>query len=379
MILINWNIYSLFYVIFSAINITILSITATIVHGKELYSKANRLFLTSLIFMINTFIWFPMGGIFWSVLIFGNRLILITTRIFQFSSFSSVLMLYWCSRVLRDGEYTWNSKINILLISVSLLVYTLATLTPDAVYIVNGPPNTDEIDTGEGIIFQIVFYPGTCILLFGSLIHFLQTYFYYKNDDPDLSQQALLLSVGISLGIVGLLTSFLSTLLVAHVIMAFLFLSLTAGILIMAFGFTKEPGFLKMRITNELRRLIVLLERGKTFNYTAQLAFLSDLVEKENSITMKTMLLVLEGIILTMRSELALARKKFEIARATAKKNNMVSILSDIKRHMQHLEVQEIANLISTNLSKSTRKQTEEDSLDKALEYLDQIIELRGN
>ncbi|MHA1883309.1 MAG: hypothetical protein ACTSUO_09730, partial [Candidatus Thorarchaeota archaeon] len=373
--LIDWNIYTIINTLFVTVNIIPLSIVAFKVYKRDPESRINRLFSLGVVFQIIGFMLFPLGGLLWTVEIIGIRLIFITQRLVLFFAFTSQLVICWCSRVLYDGEALWNRSRNIIFIGGFLLVIAFGLLSPNAIYIIEGPP---EIDTGEGIWLGMCLYSVLPTLLVFSFLTFWKTYVEFHNDDSIIGRQALMLATGSIFNILAVLSMLFSLLLLAHSLMSLVYIFTTIAMAIMSFGFTRDSSLLKLKITSELRRLGKVLLKGQLSEAEIQLMHIKHLVTSEASKALEIRMLILEAKVHIYQTKLDSARDILVKARSFAESSNHLEFTTEIEKHLEHVGVHERATAISDSVHMHRQQRTDSENLEDVMKYLDEIIAIRS-
>ncbi len=368
------NAHNATFIFVSALNTPILTFLAIRIYRLDSNSKVNQLFSLALIILVITFILFPLGGVLWYADILGVRAILVTTRLMQFSSFLSMVFLAWCARVLYLGENTWSHKENYLIVFLAAMVFIIAMLDPDSVYIISGPPDSQFIDTGEGVIYRGVYYLGTSVFIFSALGYFVRTYFEYRKDDPVLERQALLLVFGLLAALACFSVAFLSTLLVTYALTPIMLTSMTLGVILMSFSFSKEASLDRFKITSGLRRLKVLLKRGRTGIANAQIEFLKHIIDRHIHPAFYLHILILEAKIGMYHGILDSAQSSLEIALQFCEEQNHESFKCDLETEMNHLNVLKTAISLGRDFKSVEQTAFREPSLQDVVTYLDGVL-----
>lgn len=372
--LIDWNIYTIINTLFVSVNIIPLSIVAFKVYKRNPESRINKLFSLGVLFQVFGFLLFPLGGLLWSVEIIGIQLIFITQRLVFFFAYTSQLVICWCSRVLYDGEAFWNRSRNIIFVGGFLLVIVFGLLSPNAIYIIEGPP---EIDTGEGMWLSMCLYPALSILLVFSFLTFWKTYSEFHKDDSIIGRQALMLATGSIFNILAVLAMLFSLLLLAHSLMTLVYIFTTVAMAIMSFGFTRDSSFLKLKITSELRRLGKDLLKGKLTEADIQLLYVKDLVTEEVSNALGIRMLILEAKLCIYQVKLSSTKDLLLEAKSLAENSNHFELITEIDQHLVHLGIHEKATAISDSVHMHQQQRNDSENLDDVIKYLDEIITIR--
>jgi len=250
-------------------------------------------------------------------------------------------------------------------------------LTPDAIYVVTGPPETETMYTDEGVLFSLIAYPCTAILIIITLVTFWKAYSDFHREDPIIGRQALALALGYVFCFIALIMGFLSLTLHNVHLTLLVFAFMTVGVVVMSFGFDQDAGLLKLRIASELRRMIIALTKGRTAQAEVQLIYLKNLIAQERSDAAIVRMLVLEGIIRIYQSKLVPAKESLEKARGLADSGNFTNLRKEVDTHLEHLKVHETAAMISESVQAPMSLGNGIDDLDRALAYLDEMIFIR--
>jgi hypothetical protein len=372
-----WNFYSMIKTLFAVTNAVPCLFVALRVYRKNPDLIINRLFSHGLGLLALALAIFPIGSLLWNEYIFGVQTILITMRLTFLFGYIAIILVCWCSRILYDGEATWNMTQNRVFFGAFLLAHIFGLLTPDAIYVVTGPPETEVMYTDEGLLFSLVAYPCTAMLIIITLVTFWKAYSDFHREDPIIGRQALALAIGYVFCFIALIMGFLSLTLHNVHLTLLVFAFMTVGVVVMSFGFEQDAGLLRLRIASELRRMIIALTKGRTVQAEAQLMYLKKLIARERSDASTVRMLVLEAMIRIHQSKLVPAKAALEKARSLADDAKLTGLLREIDKHLEHLKVHETAAMISESVQAPMRLGNEIDDLDRALAYLDEMISIR--
>ncbi|MGY5870611.1 MAG: hypothetical protein RTV72_00040 [Candidatus Thorarchaeota archaeon] len=368
---IDWNPFTMMNTIYTVINVIPLLIVSIIVYRRDPTSKINRLYSISSALLAFAFSLFPIGGLFWDYSILGIQVILISTRLVFFIGFISQSVSCWVSLALYDGEAMWSRTRTTLFLGGLILINFLAVLTPDAIYIIHGPP---EVDTGEGLIYGIIGYPQIAILLTITFFTFLKTYVEFHEEDRIIGRQAMILTIGSSLAFAAMVTGLLSLILLAHSLTVLIFAVSSAATIVKSFGFTQEASMMKLKITSELRRLKIAIAKGEIDHADVQLDYIKNLVAQENLSVATARMMTLEALVKTYQSDIPSAYSVFSEARRIAENEKLTSLLGEIDTHLEHLQIYETALTIGDSIASVPPPIGESDELERALVYLDELI-----
>ncbi|MBN2230360.1 MAG: hypothetical protein JW779_12295 [Candidatus Thorarchaeota archaeon] len=367
---IYWNPFTMLNTVYALANVIPLLIIAFIVYHRDPTSKINRLFsLGSALFAL-AYALFPIGGLFWNVSILSVQVILISTRLVFFIGFISQVVLCWVALALYEGEAMWSRRRTVFFAGSLILINLVGVLTPDAIYIINGPP---EIDTGEGLIYSLLGYPLIALLITVSLVTFSKTYFEFHKEDRIIGRQAMVLTIGTSLEFTAMLTGLLSLLLLMHSLTFLVFAVASTATVVKSFGFTQEASLVKLKVTSELRRMKIAISKGQIERAELQLKFIKDLVAREKSIVANARMLTLEGLVKTYQADIPSARLAFNDAKELAENEHLTGLLNEIDDHIEHLQVYETMLTISESVTIPHNYTNEAEEIERALAYLDEI------
>ncbi len=371
-----WNLHTAIQTITFVANAIVLVLLVNRIRAHDRNSKINQLFSVALVFLMLMFLLFPLGGLFWYVSILDIQFVLITTRLMQLSSFLSMLTLAWFARVLYLGENTWARRENLVMVVLATLIFLWAIMTPDAVYVIAGPPETSIIDTGEGGVYRWVYYLGSLGFIAVALIHFGMTYREYHTEDQLLGKQALRLMVGLGFGVMSYIVALVSTLLTTYSLAPLMFSSMTMGVLFMSSSFSEEVSLNRFKIASGLSRLRVHLRNGRVSIATMQLESLKNLVSADTEPAFYVRVRVLESKLDMYKGSLDHAKTLLDEALRTAKLQH-TNEYREIETELDHLGVLMAAKRIGQEL-KSTEDMPQVPSLEDAISYLDDIILIHG-
>ena len=359
--------------IFAAVNVLLFATMAVKVYGKDSQSVVNRMFSLGAAFGSVAFLVYPFGWLF-----LHYDAIFVTMRVVFLMGYASGTMISWCSRVLYDGEAMWNRTQNLILYGGFLLIVIIGVLSPDAILLVRDPLESEYVRAIAGPLLSLAIFSTTTVILIIMLYAFGRTYYDFRNEDKIVAYQTRMLTLGtISLGLC-MISGFLSMAIFGTPVSVFVWYgSMGFSIFVMSRGFTKDASLLKLKITSELRRMMVALSKGRAAQAEAHLMYLKSLVAREQSVASTVRMLVLEAMIRIYQSKLVPAKESLEKARYLAESGNLTNLRNAVDTHLEHLKVHERAAMISESVQASVSYENGIDDLDRALAYLDEMISIR--